>query len=62
MKLWLFLQWIPSINIWKNLCCFVLGEKLTEDQVDELFEDCLDEEDDDGQIPYIRKFVKMYIS
>lgn len=34
--------------------CF-LGEKLTEDEVDELFEDCLDEEDDEGQIPYIRK-------
>ncbi|CAH1984975.1 unnamed protein product [Acanthoscelides obtectus] len=30
-----------------------LGEKMTEEQVDELFEDCLDEEDDDGQISYI---------
>ncbi|XP_060526116.1 myosin light chain alkali-like [Cylas formicarius] len=29
-----------------------LAEKLTDDQVDELFEDCLDEEDDEGQIEY----------
>ncbi|XP_050294042.1 myosin light chain alkali-like isoform X2 [Anthonomus grandis grandis] len=29
-----------------------LGEKLTDDQVDELLEDCLDEEDDEGQIQY----------
>ncbi|KAJ3627180.1 hypothetical protein MTP99_014579 [Tenebrio molitor] len=30
-----------------------LGEKLTDVQVDELFEDCLDEEDDEGDINYI---------
>ncbi|CAH1184069.1 unnamed protein product [Phyllotreta striolata] len=30
-----------------------LGEKLSEPEVDELFETCLDEEDDEGEIPYI---------
>ncbi|EEZ98545.2 myosin light chain alkali [Tribolium castaneum] len=30
-----------------------LGEKLTDAEVDELFEDCLDEEDDEGDIEYI---------
>lgn len=30
---------------------------MTADQVDELFEDCMDEEDDDGLIPYIRKYI-----
>ncbi|KAJ3667143.1 hypothetical protein Zmor_002545 [Zophobas morio] len=30
-----------------------LGEKLTDHQVDEVFEDCLDEEDDEGEIEYI---------
>ncbi|KAK4880943.1 hypothetical protein RN001_004262 [Aquatica leii] len=29
-----------------------LGEKLTEPEVDELFEDCMGEEDDEGQIDY----------
>lgn len=32
-----------------------LGEKLTDVEVDELFEDCLDEEDDEGEILYDRK-------
>ncbi|KAJ8917986.1 hypothetical protein NQ315_011439 [Exocentrus adspersus] len=30
-----------------------LGEKLTDDEVDELFTDCLDEENDEGEIEYI---------
>lgn len=30
---------------------------MTEDQVDELFEDCMDEEDDEGEIEYTRKFI-----
>lgn len=29
---------------------------MTDDQVDELFDDCMDEEDDEGEIEYIRKF------
>ncbi|XP_066147092.1 myosin light chain alkali-like [Euwallacea fornicatus] len=39
-----------------------LGEKLTEEQVDELFEDCLDEEDDEGQIeydPFLRRMCEL---
>lgn len=32
-----------------------LAEKLTDDEVDELFEDCMDEEDDEGEIYYDRK-------
>lgn len=35
---------------------FVSGEKLTEAQVDEVYEDCMPEEDDEGQIEYERKF------
>ncbi|CAH1154771.1 unnamed protein product [Phaedon cochleariae] len=34
-------------------CLLTLGEKLTDDEVDVLLEECLDEEDDDGQVPYI---------
>ncbi|XP_045465497.1 myosin light chain alkali-like [Harmonia axyridis] len=30
-----------------------LGERMPEDEVDELMEDCLDEEDDEGEINYI---------
>ncbi|KAJ8935934.1 hypothetical protein NQ314_012555 [Rhamnusium bicolor] len=30
-----------------------LGEKLNDAEVDELFTDCLDEEDDEGQIQYV---------
>ncbi|KAF2887796.1 hypothetical protein ILUMI_18377, partial [Ignelater luminosus] len=33
-----------------------LGEKLTEPEVDVLFRDCMGEEDDEGQIDYIRKY------
>nr|XP_023023624.1 myosin light chain alkali-like [Leptinotarsa decemlineata] len=36
-----------------NHSLLTLGEKLTDAQVEELFEDCLDEENDDGEIPYI---------
>lgn len=32
-----------------------LAEKLTDAEGDVLFEDCLDEENDEGEIPYIRK-------
>lgn len=33
-----------------------LGEKLTDAQVDVVFEDCLDEENSDGEIDYDRKW------
>ncbi|KAG5881858.1 Myosin light chain alkali [Gonioctena quinquepunctata] len=36
-----------------NHSLLTLGEKLKDTEVDELFEDCLDEENDDGDIPYI---------
>ncbi|XP_056640737.1 myosin light chain alkali-like [Diorhabda sublineata] len=35
-----------------NHSLLTLGEKLTEAEVDELFDTCLDEENDDGEIPY----------
>lgn len=34
----------------------LLGENLEDEQVEELFADCMDPEDDDGMIPYSRKF------
>lgn len=33
-----------------------LGENLTNEQVDEVFKDCMGEEDDDGNIKYARKY------
>lgn len=37
-------------------CFFILGEALTDEQVEELFADCMDPEDDEGMIPYSRKY------
>lgn len=37
----------------------MIGEKLEDAQVDELVKDCMDPEDDDGMIPYARKYSKM---
>lgn len=34
------------VNFW------IIGEKLTEDQVDDLFQDCMPEEDEDGFVDY----------
>ncbi|CAH0553435.1 unnamed protein product [Brassicogethes aeneus] len=39
-----------------------LGEKLPEDELDEVLEDCLDEEDDEGQIeytPFLRRMCEL---
>uniref|UniRef100_A0A1L8E4X7 Putative myosin light chain alkali isoform x2 n=1 Tax=Nyssomyia neivai TaxID=330878 RepID=A0A1L8E4X7_9DIPT len=36
-----------------------LGEKLNDDEVGEVFKDCMDAEDDDGQIPYAPFLKKM---
>lgn len=33
-----------------------LGEKLTEQEVEEVQKDCLDPEDDEGMVPYVRKY------
>lgn len=46
---WICLQSTISPKIFHS------AEKLTDAEVDELFDDCLDEEDDDGQIDYDRK-------
>ncbi|XP_055525694.1 myosin light chain alkali isoform X2 [Wyeomyia smithii] len=35
-----------------NHSLLALGEKLTEDELDAVFKDCMDPEDDDGNIPY----------
>lgn len=37
-----------------------LGEKLSEDELAELFADCMDPEDEDGNIPYARKCRTFY--
>lgn len=33
----------------------ITGEKLTDAEVEEVCKDCLDPEDEDGQVPYARK-------
>uniref|UniRef100_A0A1Q3FLK4 Myosin light chain alkali n=1 Tax=Culex tarsalis TaxID=7177 RepID=A0A1Q3FLK4_CULTA len=33
-----------------------LGEKLERDELDDVFKDCMDPEDDDGNIPYAREY------
>lgn len=33
-----------------------LGEKLEDSEVNEVVKDCMDAEDDDGMIPYARKY------
>lgn len=33
----------------------IIGENLNQEQVDTLFADCMGEENDDGEIDYIRK-------
>ena len=38
-----------------------LGEKLEEKEVDEIFKDCIDPEDDEGMIPYV-PFVKRFMA
>lgn len=37
----------------------VLGERLADTETDELLKDCLDTEDDDGFVPYERKFSQL---
>lgn len=34
-----------------------LGERLSDSECDEVLKDCMDPEDDDGQIPYARKYL-----
>lgn len=35
----------------------LLGEKLEDNEVAEVTKDCMDTEDDDGMIPYARKYL-----
>lgn len=35
-----------------------VGESLDDEQVETLFADCMDPEDDEGMIPYSRKYTK----
>lgn len=35
---------------------FLLGEKLSDPEVEQVLKDCMDPEDDDGFIPYARKY------
>lgn len=32
------------------------GERLSDEEVDHIFKDCMDEEDEDGMIPYAREY------
>lgn len=34
----------------------VTGEKLSEEELDHVVKDCMDPEDEDGMIPYVRKY------
>lgn len=42
----------------------LLGENLDDEQVETLFADCMDPEDDEGMIPYSRKYklTKSFVS
>lgn len=37
------------------LMCFI-GEAMADDEVETLFRDCMDPEDEEGMIPYAREF------
>jgi hypothetical protein len=37
-----------------------LGEKLSDQELDIVVKDCLDPEDEDGMIPYVRKWSNFY--
>lgn len=39
-----------------------LGEKLSEEDIDELMTDCLDEENDEGEIEYTRKYLFHFLN
>lgn len=38
------------------------GEKLTDNEVAEITKDCMDPEDEDGMIPYARKFLLILLN
>lgn len=42
------------------LFILILGERLNEKETEEILKDCLDPEDDDGMIPYVRKYLTDY--
>lgn len=39
---------------------FFSGEKLSDAELDEVVKDCMDPEDEDGMIPYVRKYSNFY--
>lgn len=41
--------------------CPVSGERLTDEEVDSVFKDCMDEEDEDGMIPYAREYPSLVV-
>ena len=47
----------PAGNIYKYFT--ISGEKLEREEVDILIKECCDPEDDDGFIPYERKFLEL---
>lgn len=44
------------MNLFVTLISYLPGEKLDDEEVQEVFKDCMDAEDDDGQIPYAREY------
>lgn len=59
---------MPTISVYRHqnlsstsdfdfdVCFAFSGEKLTEAELDEVVKDCMDEEDEDGMIPYVREY------
>jgi len=37
------------------ICFAFVGEKLSDAELDEVVKDCMDPEDEDGMIPYVRE-------
>lgn len=45
----------------ESCICPVSGERLTDEEVDSVFKDCMDEEDEDGMIPYAREYPSLVV-
>lgn len=57
---WFYSESEKKLNLTKNFSMIlVLGERLADTETDELLKDCLDTEDDDGFVPYERKFSQL---
>jgi len=42
------------------VCFAFAGEKLSDAELDEVVKDCMDPEDEDGMIPYVREYSIFY--